>query len=343
MVVSGLAIAFPSAGQAATVESDRYTVIVQAQAGEVNDVRVSYDNDLLAVLVADAGALLSAGVGCISVTPNEVRCETPSSQTLTRVYLGDQDDALAAHGLCPDGVEPGAYCGVEALGESGDDHLVGSEGVDRLRGGQGKDVLEGREGEMCVYAGHGEWYCEWDELFGGPDDDVLLGGVGEDHLYGEAGADVLSGGPGSDTASYWTRRTGVSVTIDNRANDGSPGEGDDVRLSTEHVIGGFGADMLVGNDRSNDLIGGSGRDRLVGRSGDDQLFGQLGPDELLGGGGDDVLDPGLGHDRARGGTGDDAFRAKDGVRDFLDGGAGYDRARVDLTLDHVERMQAIRG
>jgi serralysin len=49
----------------------------------------------------------------------------------------------------------------------------------------------------------------------------------------------------------------------------------------ENAIGGSGNDLLVGNDRANELKGGDGKDRLYGAGGADTLWGGKGEDELV--------------------------------------------------------------
>jgi len=80
-------------------------------------------------------------------------------------------------------------------------------------------------------------------------------------------------------------------------------------------IGGRGADILRGTDRSDLLDGGVANDKLYGGAGDDRLYGGLGGDYLEGGAGNDLLEGGEGNDSLHGGEGDDS----------LDGGTGHDR------------------
>ena len=58
---------------------------------------------------------------------------------------------------------------------------------------------------------------------------TLIGGAGNDTLIGGNGADVLYGGDGTDLADYAARTSNLTITIDDRPNDGVNGEGDDVR------------------------------------------------------------------------------------------------------------------
>jgi len=141
---------------------------------------------------------------------------------------------------------------------------------------------------------------------------LLTGGAGDDRLSGGTGADVIHGDAGSDTASYSDRATPVAVTLDATANDGAAGEHDDVR--TENASGGAGDDVLIGDDRANELSAGVG--------GQDLLSGLGGPDTLIGGSGRDVFHGGTGADTLL------SFGNRPGVVDELICGAGEDEAQV---------------
>lgn len=136
----------------------------------------------------------------------------------------------------------------------------------------------------------------------------LLGGSGDDTIAGGGGPDVIDGGSGRDTVSYASRVDPVNVTLAGGADDGAPGEGDDV-VAIEVAHGGAGPDTLTG---------GAGADRLEGRGGDDQLDGAGGNDTLIGG---------TGHDAVSGGEGNDLLLASAGEdgRDVYLGGGGTDR------------------
>ena len=155
-----------------------------------------------------------------------------------------------------------------------------------------------------------------------------------------------------DRVSYAGVALPVRVTLDDRANDGATGEGDNVRSNVDAVVGGAGSDRLVGNERPNKLfgrggndgrLGGRGRDRLTGGSGadtiragpgDDEVSGQGGRDRLYGGANDDVITGGLGPDLLEGGWGRDTLNAyRDGAADRVFGGPEHDAALVDRRRD----------
>ena len=54
-------------------------------------------------------------------------------------------------------------------------------------------------------------------------------------------------------------------------------------------MGGFGDDVLLGDQGNDTLCGGEGNNTLLGGSGDDLLFGGTGDDLLFGGSGNDTL------------------------------------------------------
>jgi len=144
-----------------------------------------------------------------------------------------------------------------------------------IDGGAGNDTLAGGAGN--------------DTLVGGDGNDVLMGNDGDDVLIGGAGADILSGGAGRDTADYSARTANLSLTIDGAANDGETGEGDNILLDIENLVGGAGDDLLVGSEQANVLRGGAGNDTLRGGAGNDTLDGGTGADLLSGGPGIDTV------------------------------------------------------
>jgi hypothetical protein len=173
---------------------------------------------------------------------------------------------------------------------------------------------------------------------------TLDGGPGSDDFIDQAtptptpGPTTFVGGPPDDTGEdvvAYARSTPVTVSIGDGANDGAPGEHDDVQADVEDVTGGAAADTLTGDDADNVLVGGGGDDTLTGGPGDDTLMGDApgggdaGNDSLDGGEGNDELDGGPGIDTLHGGPGDDLLRG-DYYPGFatnshlLDGGLGQD-------------------
>jgi Ca2+-binding RTX toxin-like protein len=237
---------------------------------------------------------------------------------------------------------------VESItGTGGDDELVGSSagnvlrgggGNDRLVAGDGGDSLLGGDGDDVLDAGAGD-----DRLDGLAGNDRLDGGAGADGLDGGTGGDQLRGGPDRDRVSYYgdsyysyyyddeyyglggsssgstTSPAGVTLILDDRANDGAAGEGDDVGSDIEVITGSAGDDTIVAGAVDNQIEGYGGKDRIEGGDGDDKIGG---------GAGDDVIGGGAGKDELRGG----------GDNDQIDGGPGEDLA---IGQDHEEPVDGI--
>jgi hypothetical protein len=161
--------------------------------------------------------------------------------------------------------------------------------------------------------------ADFDDIAGDPGNDSLDAGEGNDFLDASGpGADLLNGGPGDDELGFDDDvATGVNITLDDQANDGAPGEGDNV-VQIEDVFGTEFDDSLTGNAVANELGGGPGDDALTGLAGNDALFGNDG-DDLLNGG-----------------------ASPDGSADLLSCGDGLDVALAE-PLDVIEANCERRG
>jgi Ca2+-binding RTX toxin-like protein len=323
-VVLAVAAGAPTA-HAAAVSVTRSSITFEAAAGEENRVAVTTAPGVFRI--TDLGAPIDVGFGCRRLGAQTVECERRGVERLT-VRVGDRNDTVTAS--------------------------VGVPTV--LAGGEGDDLIEGTEGD--------------DTMRGGPGADTLLGGDGFDTLGGGPGADVLSGGTDAgrreiplelDLVSYTGTTGGVRVSLDGVADDGEPGEGDNVLPDVEIAVGGRGPDTLIGNaEFLNALAGGGGGDTLLGLGGEiDVLFGEKGDDEIRGGAGEDLVNGGRGDDRVRGGVGrddveggpgrdalaggpsDDILVARDGEPDVVVGGPGRDLASVDRE-DAVFGIEVLR-
>jgi len=221
-------------------------------------------------------------------------------------------------------VDASAYTGAARL------RLHGGNGNDSITGGPGGDIISGNAGDDTLFGGAGN-----DTIYHGLGADKVRAGSGSDSIStdvnglptgaGDAGDD-LRGNAGSDTVRYSSRSVGIVVTLDDLADDGEPGENDNVHFDVENVVAGAGDDVLVGSSVRNVLVGGTGANELYGGDGDDDL--DAGLDQavgsiVLGEGGDDNLAGSDGNDVLDGGDGDDILDAFLG-NDTLDGGAGVD-------------------
>jgi Ca2+-binding RTX toxin-like protein len=269
-----------------------------------------------------------------------------------------------------------AALGDPAIPADGADVLWGGDGSDTLYGGGGNDQLFGGnigpigsvdqplDGADTLYGGAGN-----DLLRGSNGDDYLDGGVGDDNLRGDTGNDTLVGGDGRDFVSYRFDdadiTSGVTFDASNFASasnftmsDGRGGTDtlsdveslgitgsafDDILTGSQFAVstptsianvisGNDGSDQVYGGNYADQLNGGNGDDYLEGRGGDDFLTGDAGNDTIYAGGGIDNVDGGIGDDLIRGGSGDDVILGGDGDdnisgevgNDTIDGGNGRD-------------------
>ena len=208
-----------------------------------------------------------------------------------------------------DGIYPDANedtVGGEVLsGGGGDDSLYTSGGSEVLDGGAGRDnvnypgnaklIVDLRTGTASDGSGEGDTLISIENVFGGrgndtligndranylygdDGDDRLIGAAGDDTLGGADGADVLRGGAGRDWAFYGDS---VDKIVDLAAGTGVGGDAEgDTLISIENVTAGYGDDVVIGDEGSNELNGYYGSDRLAGGAGADTLDG--GPRSLF--------------------------------------------------------------
>lgn len=180
------------------------------------------------------------------------------------------------------------------------ERVLGGSAADTITGGPTASTLVGGAGGDTLHGG-----AAGDVLFGGTESDAT--GSGDDTLDGGGGADVLRGGDGVDAVSYATRGVPVTVSLDDVANDGQAGEGDNVRGDVEAIIGGAAGDTLTGSTGGNAIDGGGGGDTITGGDATDVL---------------------------QGGEGDDVIQARDGAADAIACGTGTDAVVAD-TVDVV--------
>ena len=277
----------PTAAWAGRVEAPGDgNVYFRAAPGERNEVWVStVAGDAGLVRFVDGGTAITAGRGCSSppAARDTAVCPAPAHALASVVLrLGDRSDSLRGGG----GINrEGAY---RVFAGRGDDRIRNQHG--------GAATVHGQRGDdtLFIHNNHSPGY-----ISGGPGDDDLSGIFGEGSrrglLDGGRGEDTIhvvdftqagDGGPGADellldllgTATYEERTRPVSVTLDGLPNDGQRGEGDNVIvLAQPHgathpsVLGGSGADRLIGSPDRDWLLGGPGDDFLDGREGSDHL------------------------------------------------------------------------
>ncbi len=226
---------------------------------------------------------------------------------------------------------------VLAFGHEGDDILVihsdgrvvGGPGNDTIRAKSGSNRLEGGDGIDTIVGGDLA-----DLILGGPGDDVLEGNWGDDLIFGEEGNDHIQGDQGASQTSR-----GNDILIGGEGNDYIHANLNKVtpngilQDNPELILGGPGADTLIGGQRNFlgnleegyfRIYGGDGIDTITGGSlGKNWLFGQDGDDVIQGGNGMDYISGGLGNDYIAGlGEKDDLFGGPGD--DWIYGGNGPD-------------------
>ncbi len=189
--------------------------------------------------------------------------------------------------------------------------------VENVTGSAFHDVLVGNAGANVLLGQNGN-----DRLDGVAGNDDLQGGNGDDLLTGRLGNDRYHGGAGIDTANFSVSPAAVSASL---LAGAASGEGTDLLVQVETMVGSAFNDVLTGNNGVNRLDGRGGKDRLRGLGAADTLLGAVGNDTILGGGGNDT---------ARGGAGRDTLRGEGG-KDRVFGDAGNDRQFGDAGNDTV--------
>lgn len=292
------------------------------------------------------------------------------------INLGEGTNSNDMNTGCAD---PGATATINS--GSGDDNLRGGSASTAvtINSGGGADTVNGMDGPTVIHGGEGN-----DGVFGGAGNDQVFGEGGDDRLRGhggndiedggagnddigfspgithdsDPGADTQIGGPGTDRLRLSGHAGGMTISIDGQANDGTPGEGDNIGSDIEKIEGTTGNDFFTGSagpdnfegDSGDDEIhGAGGADDLYGGGGDDKMFGDAGNDKLQGAAGADTVDGGAGLDQIYGDNAScsvfcafdaDTLLARDGEKDAVDCGGGADSAIVDQ-LDVVSDCASV--
>jgi Ca2+-binding RTX toxin-like protein len=211
---------------------------------------------------------------------------------------------------------------------------MGFSGQD-IRLGDGNDTF------ASSAAGSGPLRVVFATVHAGAGDDTVNGGAGDDVFYEDSDGfdhDSFSGGAGTDAIDYFGVMHAVNISLNDVADDGRAGEGDNVKSDIETIFGSGNADTLTGDDDRNVISALGFDDRSVnldqltggvvidGGGGDDSIIGTNwgNPDDRLSGGtGNDFVEGYAGDDVISGGAGDDYLRGWAGF-DALDGGTETD-------------------
>ena len=353
-----------------TINGLKVVVAANDDAASVIDATVSVDtgdpsttSDDVPFVAVRSNTGATAGTGCISTPdPNIVGCEGKFDAILVGGNGGNDKITLDlfANGVAPETVPPPHG---QVYGDAGDDDIQAPPDG-RVGIAQPTTYFEGGGGNDKLITGNGA-----DEVLGGDGNDTIESNRAADTIRGEAGddslsagkeepepnaADVVDGGPGNDRIADLVPDYGrgfddnVSITLDNQANDGEPGEGDNViGVEKFNIVANFAT--VVGTDAAEDVFveangssikGLGGNDRLVAWDGNDGIEGGAGDDFLQGGFGNDTLDGGPGTDQFLGdrtesnvfAVGNDTIHAVDGNAEQIDCGiGGGDIANADAS------------
>ena len=360
-----IVVALPAAANAATISySSSGALNYQAGSGEKNYFSFYDEGGRLAVSDSGAASInYPAGTcepGWVSYV---VVCDMP---TAINASLDDQNDIANGSreitipqnfdgGAGPDTLRHDAFAPnpITLSGGPGDDTVTGGAGADILGGGDGVDTITGRDSS--------------DQINAGPGNDKLLG----DAVNVDRAADVLDGGDGVDTVEGdWSKNTDendpLNVTLAGGADDGRPGENDDLRSVEKIVTNSPGS--YSGTEAADDIDinqvtvastvrGNGGDDRLDLSDADDSIDGGAGADRIEGGYGNDTITGGPGVDALYGDepqgecsyiyckppSGNDTINARDGEADTVDCGVGPgDVANVDA-IDNVQGCETVNA
>ena len=214
------ALLVPAAAQAGTLSYEGDTLVYRADPGVRDSPMLGKDEDGMLTIYEEG---LTLAPGCTD-DPSRRTARCPAR---VRLELGDGDDwnsfsrtirracrsrstAARARTSC----RPTAPTIVTLDGGAGNDILKGWQSNDTLLGGAGDDEINGSGGD--------------DHIEGGDGNDSLS----PDTYYGP-GNDYVDGGAGIDTVDDWSipdadYHPPISVSMDGVANDGRPGEADNV-------------------------------------------------------------------------------------------------------------------
>jgi hypothetical protein len=317
------ALTLPDAAKAA------YTVSYSASSGLL--IQGDAGNDGAEVFFAQpelryhvrpqTGSTLMAGAGCTRLDTGVVECAAAGNRVITGT-LGAGNDRL-------DGGLARVIGDMFVDGGGGDDVIVGGLGFDALDGGAGADVLNGSGGNDVVEGGDGDDRIIAD---GGqsesPGSDTLRGEGGNDTFTASQGIrvypDRIEGGAGVDRVDYSARTAGVSLRVNfggrRDADDGQPGEGDDIGSDVEILTGGSGPDSIIVTQAPGAVA--PTRLQLNGNAGRDQLASNT---SIV-----TVFDPGIGEDVVVGSAVEDKVLGRDAEHDTVDCNGGLDGYTADL-------------
>ncbi|NOU07056.1 MAG: calcium-binding protein, partial [Hyphomicrobiaceae bacterium] len=233
-------------------------------------------------LVGNAGANILEGLAGVDYIYGGAGSDTASYRSSTIGVTVDIGAAYSWDGVSTDffnSIENaiGSAQGDALVGDGEDNILEGLGGVDFIYGGPGgADTTSYRSSATGVtvdlaakYSWDGastDFFNSIENAIGSEQGDALVGDVGDNILEGLGGVDFIYGGAGgSDTTSYRSSLTGV--TVDLAAKYSWDGVSTDFFNSIENAIGSEQGDALVGDAGDNTLEGLGGTDFIYGGPG----------------------------------------------------------------------------
>ena len=317
----------------------------------------------------------------------DVGVPLPSASTTTGTagadaYLGDSTANTFNAGSGNDLVDgaagndrlTGGFGDDRVFGGDGDDTLLGSDGNDALEGGAGNDLLIGGDESNGTwngtnnYSGYGndtyrfgrgdgqDTIWDVDSTAGNVDTIVLKEGIapsdvcvsrmaaGSVHL-------LLSIAGTTDTLAVGNFFVGDGGSSIERIVFADGTVWDLATIKARALVGGAGADDIIGYASGDQISGGDGNDRVWARAGNDSVLGGTGNDQLVGEAGNDTLEGGAGNDLLIGG--DETSGAWNGTNNYS--GQGNDTYRfgrgdgqdtiwdVDSTVGNVDTIVLKEG
>jgi Ca2+-binding RTX toxin-like protein len=198
---------------------------------------------------------------------------------LSQISDSSSDKNILDGGTGDDLASGGEYADI-LEGGSGTDYLLGGTGHDTIGGGADRDIIYGdsslhyrlveltpgvaSERLEIAFADGTDPVGQYDDVIhGGAGDDTVWGELGSDDIYGDAGDDRLIGDRIHDQVYFSAELPayGSSIPALNVALHGN-----------DHLYGGAGSDVLMGNGGNDHLYGGTGIDTLLGGQGDDTFY-----------------------------------------------------------------------
>jgi Ca2+-binding RTX toxin-like protein len=248
----------------------------------------------------------------------------------------------------------GSAYGDSLIGDGTNNILIGGAGDDLLDGGDGLDAASysdapaGVQVDLTIGRSTGgagnDQLARIEQLIGSAFDDSLLGDANANTLIGNAGADTLNGAAGLDQVDYSGAPAAVLVNL--ATGTASGGEGNDILLNIETVLGSVFNDTLIGDSANNTLLGQAGDDTLDGGAGFDTTSYQtalsavtvdLATGLVSGGGGNDIL---LRIEQVTGSSFNDLLTG-DNADNTLVGGMGNDQLNGAGGSDAVSYVNAL--